>query len=343
MAESKDHLEEVDALDRLPCIQDLHAIILHIEDGQLLPESSASRFARVVTIFLLKGAISVRLKLLGLSGGGNKESPTYILAHEADLARNGTEYDERFEAVDAIGRPKWAKGAVVLLSSRDAAVLHRHLVDLGIVLDSRYLVCPKVLARSVFLAMAHAAAEESNPTYPKRLVNGLRSVTLNLDDLVFWEDVSRQVRVAAAKVSDEAFSSDVRWRMDKVIKDVSSAWYYDFDGLSPILSGASRIGPLVEVEVAYSKHMGKEWREVIWDCGSNTSEDWRSSVWHEDCAAWSAGSWSGDHSSWRDKSFWRRVRSSREKRVRQENSVSWKEQSCAWNSQVWWSNGRWWQ
>ena len=228
--------EPVDSLEQLCSIRDLCTAIDDMVDGKPHPKSAASRPVRGFSIFLCAGALPARLKLLGLVEEGNQASPAYILAQEADLAMDGSRYDKRVKADDTRGRPEWAQGAVVLLSSKDAAVLHGLLTNLGIGLDCRYVVCPVDLATTVFLAMAHAAEAESGKDFRdlERVVNQVRSVTINLDDTASWDDAARRVREAAGNApaeddsAEEAFKDPVRAGMDEVIKDKATGWRYQF-------------------------------------------------------------------------------------------------------------------
>ena len=149
----------------------------------------AEEKSRRFTIFLLSGSLPDRIYLVGL--GSDSNSYCRDLALQADRDTDGSEFDKRVEAKDSVGRPLWAKGAIVLVGSAESRRLHTALEACSIVLDCRYVVVPEACASRAFVSMASMAEQGSSSRdvcRRKVVVNKMRSITVDPENIAEHEE-----------------------------------------------------------------------------------------------------------------------------------------------------------
>ena len=206
----------------------------YAEDGYVL--EGGRRF----TIFLFSGSLPDRIHLAGVGTYGS-ESDSYCryLAEEAERDTDGSEFDERVVANDSVGRPFWAKGAIVLVGSFESRRLHTALEECSIALECRYMVVPEEVASQVFVSMASMAEQGGSNRDKKRrkeVVNRMRSVTFDPDNCQEYKDHATLQRhmFFQEDLSLDEFPEDnarVSSEMHNYIKAKSVPWSFCFGGV----------------------------------------------------------------------------------------------------------------
>ena len=192
---------------------------------------------RRFTIFISSGSLPDLLYLVGLGS----DSPSYCrdLAMQADRDTDGSEYDKRVEAKDTLGRPLWAKGAIVLVGSAESRRLHTALEACSTVLDHRYVVVAEESARRVFVSMASMAEQAvSNRDICRRkaFVNKMRSITFDPDNIAAhkeWavykrHEISKDFMQKGEIPEDEVIEAHLRVTMHEYMKEGSVPWSFCF-------------------------------------------------------------------------------------------------------------------
>ena len=194
--------------------------------------------SRRFTIWLLSGSLPDRIYLLGL--GSESKSYCRDLALQADRDTDGSEFDKRVEATDTIGRPLWAKGAIVLVGSAESRRLHTALEVCSIVLDCRYVVVPEERASRVFVSMASMAEQgiSNRDTWRRKaVVNKMRSITVDPDNIAEHEEYAvwqrhkffQELMQWNSELPEDAeIEARMRTEMHEYIKASSVPWSFCF-------------------------------------------------------------------------------------------------------------------
>ena len=197
---------------------------------------------RRFTIFISSGSLPDLLYLVGLGS----DSPSYCrdLAMQADRDTDGSEYDKRVEAKDTLGRPLWAKGAIVLVGSAESRRLHTALEACSIVLDYRYVVVAEESARRVFVSMASMAEQAVSSRdicRRKAFVNKMRSINIDPDNIAAHEEwavykrheISQESRQRGEIPQDAVIEAHLRVKMHEYMKAGSVPWNFCFGSTKP--------------------------------------------------------------------------------------------------------------